>query len=302
VKYKPQLAEKCKDPDRYWGNGFYAIEPKLDGTRILAELDEPGLAFFSRNGKAYTHQLPELADSLMEALPRHALLDGELVCQKADGADWGSVQTALRSSEPHPCRHNLYYAIFDVLSLDGYDARPLSYINRRKLLKELFPEGNGSFGVTVSIEEPTEEIYETFLLNGYEGAILKRIDAPYASDERGKGWLKIKPELETDVVITGFKPGENGFAGMVGAIEFAQPDPKALGFHGEGTIHLIPRGRCSGMDMVTRKAMTNEPDKYIGKVMEIKYGMITGNGSFRFPQFKRMRHDKLPQDCHWDEG
>jgi ATP-dependent DNA ligase len=92
-----------------------------------------------------------------------------------------------------------------------------------------------------------------------------------------------------DVVVTGYKPGENGFAGMVGAIEFGQYDSDGV---------LVGRGRCSGMTLDERHAVTANQEEYLGRVFEVKYmGLFPAHsgrphGALRHPQFLRWRPDK----------
>jgi ATP-dependent DNA ligase len=109
---------------------------------------------------------------------------------------------------------------------------------------------------------------------------------------------RLKPQTTIDAVIMGFKPGENGFSGLVGAVVFGQYDEN-------GT--LVERGRCSGMDMRTRIDMTqNFESKWMGAVVEIAHmGVSIGEGEsgrFRHPQFKRRRTDKALHEVVIHDG
>ena len=66
---------------------------------------------------------------------------------------------------------------------------------------------------------------------------------------------------------------------------------------------LIEVGRvASGLTDEMRKDMANNPDKYIGQVVEIECMSIDKKeGTFRHPVFKTVRYDKNPKECIWKE-
>jgi ATP-dependent DNA ligase len=80
----------------------------------------------------------------------------------------------------------------------------------------------------------------------------------------------------------GYKEGQNGFTGMVGAIVFGQYDE---------TGALTERGRCSGMDLATRREISENRDGFLGSVIEVAHHGVIKN-KLRHPQFKRFRPDK----------
>jgi ATP-dependent DNA ligase len=146
-----------------------------------------------------------------------------------------------------------------------------------------------------------------------EGTIVKDPAKPYASGKRGHGWTKFKANDEMDVVIMGYKMGENSFTGLIGAIEFGQyqeqdscpacsNDPAGQRWLCSNRPHpmvLTPRGRCSGMDMKKRKEISADPEKFVGQVISLAYMGIMPSGSPRHPQYKRFRPDKPAKDCTW---
>lgn len=265
------------------------MEPKLDGFRLLTHRHANGVTFYTRTGKPQDSKLPHLTALLM-ALPEETWLDGELVSYDAAGLpEWGNVQSKMGSNAGDPTGE-LTYVVFDALTYGGLDIRPLPLDDRRLALQTfLTPLGTDS-RLRISEQHAANHAYHDELVaNGHEGTIVKDPTKPYASGKRGHGWTKFKANDEMDVVIMGYKAGENSFTGMVGAIEFGQ--------FKDGV--LVYRGRCSGMDMKMRQQITNDQPGHMGKVISLAYMGIMPSGSPRHPQYKRFRLDKLPTDCEW---
>lgn len=262
------------------------MEPKFDGWRLLIHVGPNGVNFYTRTGKAHAGKLPHI-EAAVAHMPVHTWIDGEVVALDDNGMpEWGAVQSVLGSNGIDHAGQLIYFA-FDLLAFNTLDIRRLPLSERRKAMGQaLAPSAN--FRLTPQFPAD-HQLHDQLVEQGYEGTIVKDPAKPYASGKRGQGWWKLKATDEMDVVIMGFKPGESGFAGMVGAIEFGQ--------YQNGV--LVNRGRCSGMDMKFRKELTANPNKYIGQVISMAYMGIMPSGSPRHPQFKRLRTDKPAKDCVW---
>lgn len=285
------IEEALRDPDKV------VMEPKFDGIRLCAEIGD-SVSLFTRTGNSQTGKLPEIEANLFANVPAGTVLDCEAVgFTMVDGKltqDWGKAQSVLGSgvAKARLNSNDITLVVFDVLELMGKDIRGLPFIERRRLLEALFTNENTNFrGVILSPQLPaSEEQHNVLIEAGYEGSMVKSKESRYASGQRGRGWIKLKATDEADVVIMGFKPGENGFAGLIGAVEFGQ--------YKDGV--LVNRGRCSGMDMKFRKELTQYQDQYIGEVMSVAYMTVMPSGALRHPQFKRMRFDKPAEECDWN--
>ena len=268
------------------------MEPKLDGFRLLAHRHANGVTFYTRTGKSQDGKLPHLTRILM-ALPEETWLDGELVAYDANGLpEWGKVQSRMGSNAGDPTG-TLTYVVFDALAYDGLDIRPLPLVDRRVALTAIvgsIPASTALNLLALAHQCPASHPYHDKLVEqGHEGTIVKDPTKPYASGKRGHGWTKFKANDEMDVVIMGFKPGENSFTGLIGAIEFGQYKDGVLTY----------RGRCSGMDMKMRNELTRDQAGYIGQVISLAYMGIMPSGSPRHPQYKRLRIDKADTECEW---
>jgi DNA ligase-1 len=262
------------------------MEPKLDGFRLLLHRGPNGVEAFTRTGKSQKGKIPHL-EAALSGLPEGTWLDGELVYFDDKGMpEWGQVQSCMGSNAGDP-QGILTYVVFDILAYNGLDIRPLPLSERRAALMVAVPT---SSRVVISEQEAASHAYhEDLIAGGMEGTIVKDPAKPYASGKRGQGWTKFKANDEMDVVIMGYKAGENSFTGLIGAIEFGQ--------YKDGV--LTPRGRCSGMDMKKRKEISADPGKFLGQVISLAYMGIMPSGSPRHPQYKRFRPDKPAKDCTW---
>lgn len=275
------------------------MEPKLDGFRLLVEIDQspktgiPVVTPYTRTGNPQTGKLPYI-ETALSALPPGTWLDGELVYYDDKGFPvWGEVQSCMGSTAGDPTG-KLTYVVFDILAFNGIDVRPLPLSERRVALRQVLESVDcySMFSDTpVMIGEQAQatlEWHEALIGQGMEGTIVKDPTKPYASGKRGHGWTKFKATDEMDVVIMGFKPGENSFTGMVGALIFGQ--------YKDGV--LTERGRCSGMDMKMRQWFTDNQVESIGMVISVAYMGIMGD-TLRHPQWKRNRIDKSAAECVW---
>jgi ATP-dependent DNA ligase len=298
----------------------YVMEPKFDGWRVLAHIEKDGVALYTRTATNKTGFLPGIEVALSDTFPAGTWVDGEVVILNDDGThNWGNVQSILGSNKAKAAAKSgkATYVIFDCLAYNGIDIRPLPLSERRKVLDTHLSdpwEDDGHIYLSIPSQRvPSRLVYDDYLARGFEGGMLKRKDAPYASGQRGKGWIKLKANDLADVVVMGYKPGQDSFAGMIGAIEFGQyreadfcpqcvDDPAGQRWLCRNRPHLMVlmhRGRCSGMDMATRKDITANQDQYMNRVFSAAYMGIMPSGSLRHPQFKTWRDDKPAEDCAW---
>jgi len=215
-EFKPQLAKGAVSVAAVASKS--AMEPKLDGWRLLAHVDEDGVHLYSRSGKSYDGSLPHLEAELGERFPAGTVLDGEaLAAEIGEGQvihRWGTVQSVLGSSGTHPEHERVSFVVFDLLAHGGLDARPLPYTQRRALLEQIFEDEYATMQLVEQLPA-TEDAYETLVARGYEGAVVKRLDSRYSSGARGAGWSKVKPSETTDAFVVGFEEGTNGRTGSL---------------------------------------------------------------------------------------
>lgn len=286
-------------------NGNYVMEPKLDGMRMLLHFDSRGRLFeaTTRSGRSVLDMLPQAwRDQLGDiAVPMDMVLDCEFGYQvdgwtegnacidfnktmrvMGSGAEVAQAKALTIDSVPTAF-------VFDVLQIAGEDYTVKEWHIRRNIVDSLYCTHSAWPGMTRTrlYSGWDEAIYENYVRLGGEGVMLKNVDSLYTEGARpAKHWYKVKKFQTADVVITGFQEGQGKYTGMIGAVKF--------GVYSNGSLTEI--GQCSGMTDEVRESMTRREFKLVGHVMEIKYFGLTA-GTYRHPQFMRLRTDKLPEQC-----
>lgn len=273
------------------------MELKLDGIRLLAHIGEGGrVRTYTRSGKEQTGKLPQVEAELAAHFPPDSWVDGEVVAIRIreDGSvehHWGTAQSVMGANVDKAARRSgdVTYSIFDVLAVGGTDARSLNFEGRRRILELAFANGDGWDACTLVPQmEPSEEAYAAILAAGFEGAMLKSLDARYCSGQRGKGQRKLKGTHTEDVIITALPlDGEGKYAGQVGAVVFSQIRDGAL----------VEMGRCSGMSDAERLDLSRNAASWLGRVIEVRHNGVMPTGGWRHPVWMRTRDDKLAEEC-----
>ncbi len=195
----PQLARSAKElpVGEQW-----CYEPKYDGFRAIAFVDDEQLTLQSRAGKPLGRYFPELSFP-----PGRYVLDGEIVIDSDEGGqDFGALSQRIHPAESRierlaaetPAR----YIAFDLLAQDERSLLEQPLSQRRAALQELID------GSEVAITPSTSEAGEAapWLRSG-EGVVAKDVHAPYRPGQR-TGMFKIKRLRTIDAVVAGYRPGK----------------------------------------------------------------------------------------------
>jgi bifunctional non-homologous end joining protein LigD len=160
--------------------GGHAFEVKWDGFRAIVGRNG-NFAVRSRRGWSMTELLPEL-----EALPVHAILDGEITAPDEKGRpSFPRLQRRLIQRDPSvPIR----FMAFDVLELDGVSNVGLTWHERRRLLDDLELEGS-HWSVPPCFDDGLA-LWQAVVDQALEGIVAKPKGSRYIPGERG--WTKIK--------------------------------------------------------------------------------------------------------------
>jgi bifunctional non-homologous end joining protein LigD len=187
----------------------WMYEVKFDGYRALLMKNGKHVQIRSRNQKDLTNTYPSVAAAGLRLRADQAVLDGEIVAVDANGRP--SFQ-ALQHRAAHPGHTIVFYA-FDLLHLAGEDLTGAPLEARRAKLPQVV---NGS-GVLLSIELPgtAQQVIEAVQSLGLEGVIAKRKSSQYDAGQRNSQWVKLKLDRQQEFVVGGYRPGPNGFDGLL---------------------------------------------------------------------------------------
>ncbi len=192
----PMLATRLEDPRRL-ADPRYIAEPKLDGQRVQLHVrGHRTVHAFSRPGRELI-RLPGLAWLREVRWPiASAVLDGEAVA--GDGSEGIQAVFEARNRPGSP----MAFTAFDLLELDGQSVMGEAWTVRRKRLEDLLePPPPGICLVPVTDDAPA--LWDAWVGMGGEGIVLKERLSLYRSGVRSPAWLKLKPKLSLDAVVTG---------------------------------------------------------------------------------------------------
>lgn len=310
----PMLAETAEAP---FTDPAWLFELKLDGYRMLAEVSSGEARLRTRSGRDAGRSFPEIVRAL-QALPfRHLVLDGEVIALDDEGRpSFQRLQQRARFLRPVEIREAglklpvVYYA-FDLLGFEDRDLRSLPLRERKALLRRLLPEA-GSVAFLDHFEAEGERVFAEVQRMGLEGLVGKRADGPYRGG-RSAAWLKLRADRTGDFVVVGYTAPQGSRAGF-GALQVADVVDGRLTYAGRVgsgfTAELIAETMAVLTD-TTRETPACEGPVPLGSdttwvepalVCEVRYKEWTDEGLLRQPVFLRFREDKLPEECHRQDG
>ncbi len=303
-KLTPQLAtlsEKAPE-DSGW-----LSEIKFDGYRMVARIDNGKVIIFSRNGLDWTDKLPHLVASLANLPVEQAWVDGEVVSLNAEGhSSFSLLKNALSDKQTG----GLFYYLFDLMHLDGYDLSQCTQIDRKNLLAQLLAEPPPFIKYSEHYEGVPDRVREQACAMHLEGVICKRADAPY-QQSRNRNWLKLKCVQREEFVIVGYTDPKGSRTGF-GALLMGYYDSKGAlhyaGGVGTGFNHATLKDLHGKLEAIERKIGPRiivhgeeGPPRGIHWVKpeliaELQFLDWTGDGVLRHATFLGLREDKEPMD------
>lgn len=259
----------------------YVVQPKLDGERCRAILTPsepfPGSVLLLSSEQNIFQSVPHLLEPLhnLAQLTGPIELDGELYLK---GMSFEEIHSIVgRTVNINPQHDRIQLHIFDLVNEALPQWERLRILNRVKSLN-VFPELQFVRSELVESFDEVMRSYDSFVEAGYEGIIVRHIDATYIR-RRSTFMLKFKPKKEDTYTIVGFTQmiDKHGFPKpMLGSL-------KCVSNEGEETFDV-----GSGMTDEFRQTWwpADKAQQLIGKLLRVKYQHITsGKGVPRFPIF-----------------
>jgi DNA ligase 1 len=257
------------------------IEPKLDGIRCLAIVENGEAKLFTRAGKIITNFDNTVGRELL--LLEDGCYDGEIM-----STDFTELMRQVYRKEDKDIS-DVYFAIFDYLTLDEWKAK-----KGKHTLKKRKNTLNRQIGTAHAKEHlkylklvrftpdmlPSEtrlkNVHDQWVAQGYEGIMIKDTDSLYSF---GRDWsvMKYKAFFDADVPIVGLKEGTGKHQGKLGSF--------LVDYKG------VEVNVGSGLNDELREKLWGDPT-IIGRIIEVRYQEETPDGSLRFPTFVCFRKDK----------
>lgn len=249
------------------------VQPKLDGMRCLLIADGGTVKMVSRGNKEILTM--DHIKAPFETLNRKMIFDGELYAHGLSFQENMKLIKKYRRNKSERVRFHIYDMVseanydfrYEMLSriVRGFNYDPLSHIET----------------IRVTSHEEMVEMHKQFLVQGYEGTIIRHSERGYEM-KRTDQLLKYKQFIDKSYMVVDVIPSQ------------ARPD------HGivvcttaeeEDHAGQIFKASLKGSHDERKKLLSNK-EQFVGETAEIRYFEKTDDGLPRFPVCVGFRLDK----------
>lgn len=205
--------------------GKVIAEPKYDGLRIQIHINKGTgvIRSFTRNLEETSLMFPELKRAEQEIDATTCILDGEVVGIDIKTGDILAFQETSTRRRKHGVEEKaaeipVHFYVFDVMEKDGQSLIDTPLHERKEILQKMTENAQVFIAtpfIVTSDPKELKEFHEEQLIQGLEGAVIKKYDSVYKSGRKGWRWVKIKEEEGTqgklndtlDCVVMGYYRG-----------------------------------------------------------------------------------------------
>ncbi|MFD2263974.1 cisplatin damage response ATP-dependent DNA ligase [Lacibacterium aquatile] len=279
----------------------FRAEWKWDGIRVQLVSVGGQKRLYSRTGDDIGGAFPDV----LEAMDFEGVLDGELlVGQGGIVAPFNDLQQRLNRKSVSAALVRTYPAfvrLYDVLMLGGEDCRPLSFDERRALLKATVPFDVSPLIPFASWEELAEQRAAP-PSSAIEGVMLKRADSPYLAGRPKGPWFKWKRDpFVADCVLMYAQRGHGKRSSFYSDFTFGAWNGETLvpvgkAYFGFTDAELVELDKFVRANTVNRFGPVREVTPKL--VLEVAFDSIARSKrhksgvAMRFPRISRIRWDK----------
>jgi ATP-dependent DNA ligase len=317
--------------------GDYLYEPKWDGFRAIVYRGEDDVYIQSRDSRPLDRYFPDLHEVLLKRLPRHCVVDGEIVIATSAGLDFDALQLRLHPAASRVARlaHETpaSFVAFDVLSVDEVDLMNEPQAMRREALEKLLGKAKPPLYLTpVTPDRATAlDWLSRFEGAGLDGVVAKLASGTYLPGKRAM--IKVKHARTADCVVAGFRWHKSGKDAVGSLLLGLYNDEGVLQHVGVASSFTMAMRRQLAKELapLRKDAMRDHPWQEwasaaaessrmpggqsrwsagkdlsweplrIERVCEVKYDHMQGDRFRHATFFLRWRPDKQPQDCRYDQ-
>ena len=318
-----------------WESGEWIAQTKRDGGWYQLEKTDTGDVYLFGRTKSkvtgeYTEKIANVPhiESWAQSLPNGTTLIGEIYVPGGKSNDVTKIMgcTAAnaykRQFQSKDYGGPIHYYVFDIIRYRGKSLIDVPVIDRIEHYLE-YELGD------LFLDEPYVELALTYYNNfeehlkdifaaGGEGMVFKKKDCPYRPDKRTttSQMYKYKQHLDSvDLICIGLLDPEYYYTGkeaetwpykddegnlITKHAYYGWKNAMQLGAYKDGKIINVGRV-ASGLTDEIRQDMAEHPENYLDKVIEVECMSTTKDGALRHPVFRRVRKDKDPNDCLWEE-
>lgn len=250
------------------------VQPKLDGIRCIAIVEDGECTLWSRTRKLITG-VPHISAKIEKLFPQgRMVLDGELYNHEYK-KDFEKIVHFVRQETPTEGHEVVEYHVYDCIVQGPFK-------ERAEFVARLFKKNQSPLSWvqthTVDDEEGLMGAFEIFLTAGYEGAMVRNTDSLYLN-KRSYDLQKIKEFDDAEFKIVGIKEGRGKLAGHAGS--FICETENGTQFE----------AKMKG-DFETLKKYFEDHSLWKNKLLTVQYQGLTGKSQVpRFPIGLRLRKE-----------
>ena len=250
-----------------------AMQPKIDGVRCTATLENGKVKMFTRKGKDFTimsHIETELKMLLERADTDNFYIDGELYSDELTFQELAG--TVRRSENDQDTLDKIYLIVFDCFNTDKEE---WTFSDRWKFITNLYdeyPKQNIKLIETLLVndENHLRNKHNNYIQDGYEGIMIRNASGNYKLGHRSADLQKLKSFIDEEYTIIDYKEGEGTEQGcVIWQCETSQGDQR---------FWVRPKG-----DREERQDLFINGNKYLGQLLTVRYQELTDDGIPRFP-------------------
>ncbi len=265
-----------------WSKGV-GVQIKFNGGRALATKN----GIFSRKGERYM-TVPHIEKALAPFFEKYpnAKLDGEFFRYELR-EQLNKIMELIRRSvhiTPQHLADSEKLVRFYVYDGFGFGAKDTdNYITRKAMIERYvvgIPYVEEVKTIIVYSKAELDKVYQTFLADKQEGAIIRILDAPY-EQKRSQYLLKYKPIHDQEYKIVAIYQGDGNWAGRLAKVTCKRIDGKKY-LDGTDTFDATFKGTS---DDAIAAWNNGEANALIGKKVTIYFNGETGYGK---PNYARL--------------
>lgn len=249
----------------------YVMMAKYDGCLAIITPD----SVITRTGEAIT-SIPQCLEDAAKLLPDHVIF-GEVY--KYD-TPFKEISGAFRRHKP---QSGLFVMVFDAVPFADWKAGKCDkpYSERYTALKDAWlrtPTASLIVAPALDLGAPQGFANAMVRQGGYDGAIIRRKDAPWTTGASKNGEaIKVKPVQSLDLEVLGWYRGKGKHAGRAGGITVLYKG--------------VQTDVGTGFSDRERQEIAEAGQAPCG-VAEVEFMELTADGKLREPRFKGWRYDK----------
>jgi DNA ligase-1 len=263
------------------------FQPKLDGNRSLSKQEEDGVVLRSRQGKVQGF-LPHINAELTPLLEEGYVLDGELYCH---GATLQTINSWIKKNRPESMK--IKYHLYDLPEQPGKEEVPQK--ERIEALEALFkgPLAGTKFlelvpSIVVNNDDEVLQLHDHYVGLGYEGGIVRNMEAIYDYGHRSKDMAKVKAFSDDEFEVVDFTSfqvsvaDDESVVSLVDCVKWICVTKDGVRFE------VVPKGTIE-----ERRDWLVNAKENIGKKLTVRYIGFTEKG---IPKFAVGIAFRLPGD------